>query len=210
MIKILIADGHALVRCGLKQIIEATTDIAVAGEATQGFEVVDKLRICDVDVVLVGMTIPGISGVDLIRRVRAEQPRLPVLVLSTCNDTHVVSRALRAGATGYVTKSSDPDVLLAAIRRLAGGGRFIDPKLVDAIVFKTHEGAAPPHELLSDREFQVLQTLAAGSSINDIARRFALSAKTISTHKMRLMQKLDLGNNVELIRYAIRHGLVPH
>jgi DNA-binding NarL/FixJ family response regulator len=208
MIKILIADGHALVRCGLKLIIGATTDIAVAGEAAQGFEVVDKLRICYVDLVLLDMTMPGISGVDLIRRVRAEQPRLPVLVLSTYNEAYVVSRALRAGAAGYVTKNSDADVLLAAIRRLAGGGRFIDPKLVDAIIFETHEGDAPPHEILSDRELQVLQILAAGRSINDIARRLALSAKTISTHKMRLMQKLGLGNNMELIRYAIRHGLV--
>jgi DNA-binding NarL/FixJ family response regulator len=208
MIKILISDGHAVVRCGLKQILAATTDIAIAGEAAQGFELIDKLRICHVDLVLLEMTMHGISGVDLIRRVRAEQPRLPVLVLSTCNEAHVVSRALRAGATGFVTKNSDPDVLLAAIRRLAGGGRFIDPKLVDAIIFETHAGDVPPHEILSDREFQVLQILAVGRSINDIARRLALSAKTISTHKMRLMQKLGLGNNVELIRYAIRHGLV--
>jgi len=207
MIKILIADGHAVVRCGLKQILAATTDIAIAGEAAQGFELIDKLRICHVDLVLLEMTMHGISGVDLIRRVRAEQPRLPVLVLSTCNEAHVVSRALRAGATGFVTKNSDPDVLLAAIRRLAGGGRFIDPKLVDAIIFETHAGDVPPHEILSDREFQVLQILAVGRSINDIARRLTLSAKTISTHKMRLMQKLGLSNNAELIRYAIRHGL---
>jgi DNA-binding NarL/FixJ family response regulator len=210
MIKILMADGHAVVRCGLKQIIAATTDIAVAGEATQGFELIDKLRLCHVDLVLLEMTMHGISGVDLIRRVRAEQPRLPVLVLSTYDEAHVVSRALRAGATGFVTKNSDPDVLLAAIRRLAGGGRFIDPKLVDAIVFQTHKGDTPPHELLSDREFQVLQILAAGCSINDIARRLAISAKTISTHKTRLMQKLGIGNNVELIRYALRHGLVSN
>ena len=208
MIKILIADGHAVVRCGLNQIIATTTDIAVAGEAAQGFELIDKLRICHVDLVLLEMTMHGISGVDLVRRVRAEQPRLPVLVLSTCNEAHVVSRALRAGANGFVAKNSDPDVLLAAIRRLASGGRFIDPKLVDAIVFETRAGDVPPHEMLSDREFQVLQTLAVGRSINDIARRLTLSAKTISTHKMRLMLKLGLGNNAELIRYAIRHGLV--
>ena len=208
MIKILIADGHAVVRCGLNQIIATTTDIAVAGEAAQGFELIDKLRICHVDLVLLEMTMHGISGVDLVRRVRAEQPRLPVLVFSTCSEVHVVSRALRAGANGFVAKNSDPDVLLAAIRRLASGGRFIDPKLVDAIVFETRAGDVPPHEILSDREFQVLQILAVGRSINDIARRLALSAKTISTHKMRLMLMLGLGNNAELIRYAIRHGLV--
>ncbi|MFP3567464.1 response regulator [Paraburkholderia sp. SIMBA_030] len=207
MIKILIADDHAIVRGGLKQIIATTTDIVVAGEAAQGSEVVDKLRVSHVDLLLLDMTMPGISGVDLIRRVRAEQPALPVLVLSIHNEAQVVSRALRAGATGYVTKDSDPEVLLAAIRKLAAGGRFIDPKLVDAIIFETHSGDAPPHNILSDREFQVLQMLALGKSINDIADTFSLSAKTISTHKMRLMQKLGLSNNAELIRYAIRHGL---
>jgi DNA-binding NarL/FixJ family response regulator len=207
MIKILIADDHAIVRGGLKQIIATTDDIVVTGEAAQGSEVVDKLRICEVDLLLLDMTMPGISGVDLIRRVRVEQPALPVLVLSIHNEAQVVSRALRAGATGYVTKDSDPDVLLAAIRKLAGGGRFIDPKLVDAIIFETHSGDAPPHEVLSDREFQVLQMLAAGTSINEIAETLALSAKTISTHKMRLMQKLGLANNAELILYTVRHGL---
>jgi DNA-binding NarL/FixJ family response regulator len=198
MIKILIADDHAIVRGGLKQIIATTADIVVSGEAAQGSEVVDKLRTCEIDLLLLDMTMPGISGVDLIRRVRAEQPSLPVLVLSIHNG---------AGATGYVTKDSDPEVLLTAIRKLASGGRFIDPKLVDAIIFETHSGDAPPHEILSDREFQVLQMLASGKSINDIAEGLALSAKTISTHKMRLMQKLGLANNAELIRYAIRHGL---
>ena len=207
MIKILIADDHAIVRGGLKQIIATTSDIVVNGEAAQGSEVVDKLRTCEIDLLLLDMTMPGISGVDLIRRVRAEQPALPVLVLSIHNEAQVVSRALRAGATGYVTKDSDPEVLLTAIRKLASGGRFIDPKLVDAIIFETHSGDAPPHEILSDREFQVLQMLASGKSINDIAEALALSAKTISTHKMRLMQKLGLTNNAELIRYAIRHGL---
>ncbi|TKC92308.1 response regulator transcription factor [Trinickia terrae] len=208
MIQILIADDHAIVRGGLKQIIATTTDIEVAGEAAHGAEVIDKLRVLQVDLLLLDMTMPGISGIGLIRRVRTEQPVLPILVLSIHNEAQVVSRALRAGATGYVTKDSDPEILLAAIRKLATGGRFIDPKLVDAIVFETHAGEAPPHEVLSDREFQVLQMLAAGKSINDIAESFALSAKTISTHKMRLMQKLNLGNNAELIRYAIKHGLV--
>ncbi|WOD16529.1 response regulator transcription factor [Paraburkholderia kirstenboschensis] len=208
MIRLLIADDHPLVRGGLKQIIETTPDIVVAGEAAQGSEVIENLRTCQVDLLLLDMTMPGISGVDLIRRVRAERPSLPVLVLSIHNEAQVVSRALRAGATGYVTKDSNPDVLLAAIRKLAEGGRFIDPKLVEGIVFEAYSGDAPPHEILSDREFQVLQMLALGKSLNEIADAFALSAKTISTHKMRLMQKLGLANNADLIRYAIRHGLV--
>ncbi|AUT76457.1 response regulator transcription factor [Paraburkholderia hospita] len=208
MIGILIADDHAIVRGGLRQIIATTSDIIVAAEAAHGGEVVDRLRSCPVDLLLLDMTMPGISVVDLIRRVRAEQPSLPVLVLSIHNEAQVASRALRAGATGYLTKDSDPDVLLAAIRKLADGGRFIDPKLVDAMVFDSPRSDVPPHEVLSDREFQVLQVLAAGRSINAIANAYALSAKTISTHKMRLMQKLGLSNNAEVVRYAIRHGLI--
>jgi DNA-binding NarL/FixJ family response regulator len=207
IIRILIADDHAIVRGGLKQIIATTADIVVAGEAAQGAEVIEKLRTCPVDLLLLDMTMPGISGVDLIRRVRTEHPALPVLVLSIHNEAQVVARAVRAGATGYVTKDSDPDILLAAIRKLAGGGRFIDPKLVDVMVFDTHSSDAAPHKILSDREFQVLHLLAAGKSINAIADVLVLSAKTISTHKMRLMQKLGIENNAELIRYAIRHGL---
>jgi DNA-binding NarL/FixJ family response regulator len=207
MIRILVADDHAIVRSGLKQIIATTADIEVAGEAAQGVEVIEKLRIWRVDLLLLDMTMPGISGVDLIRRVRTEYPALPVLVLSIHNEAQVVARAVRAGATGYVTKDSDPDILLSAIRKLAGGGRFIDPKLVDVMVFDTHSSDAAPHEILSDREFQVLHLLAAGKSINAIADVLVLSAKTISTHKMRLMQKLGIENNAELIRYAIKHGL---
>ena len=125
MIKILIADDHAIVRGGLKQIIATTTDIVVAGEAAQGAEVIEKLRMCQVDLLLLDMTMPGISGVDLIRRVRTKQPALPILVLSIHNEAQVVARAVRAGATGYVTKDSDPDILLAAIRKLAGGGPVV-------------------------------------------------------------------------------------
>ncbi|RZF29252.1 response regulator transcription factor [Paraburkholderia sp. UYCP14C] len=208
MIKILIADDHAIVRGGLKQIIATTADMIVVEETGHGSEVIDKLRSCDIDLLLLDMTMPGISGVDLIRRVRADRPALPLLVLSIHNEAQVASRALRAGATGYVTKDSDPEVLLAAIRKLADGGRFIDPKLVDAMVFEKHAGDVPPHEVLTDREFQVLQLIASGRSINDIAEACSLSAKTISTHKMRLMQKLGLSNNAEVIRYAMRHGLI--
>ncbi|ADG20738.1 response regulator [Paraburkholderia atlantica] len=208
MIRILIADDHAIVRGGLRQIIATTSDIVVVAEAAQGSEVIDGLRSRAVDLLLLDMTMPGISGIVLIRRVRAEHPSLPVLVLSIHDEAQVASRALRAGATGYLTKDSDPEVLLAAIRKLAEGGRFLDPKLVDALVFDTQRDDVPPHKVLSDREFQVLQMLAAGRSINEIAETCTLSAKTISTHKMRLMRKLGLSNNAELIRYAIRHGLI--
>lgn len=207
MIRILIADDHAIVRGGLKQIIATTTDIVAAGEATHGADVIDKVRQADLDLLLLDMTMPGLSGVDLVRRVRGDKPDLPILVLSMHNEGQVVSRALRAGAAGYVTKDSDPAILLSAIRKVAAGGRFIDPALVDAIVFEVGDSDKAPHECLSDREFQVLQKIVGGEAIGEIGASLNLSAKTISTHKMRLMQKLGVDNNADLIRYAIRHGL---
>jgi DNA-binding NarL/FixJ family response regulator len=209
MIRVLIADDHALVRGGLKQIIASTADIEVAGEATRGSEVLDKLRSgCDYQLLLLDMSMPGPAGIDLIRHLKAAQPDLPILVLSMHNEGQVVSRALRAGAAGYVTKDSEPEILLAAIRKVANGGRFLDPTLVDAMVFDTVGTDAPPHERLSDREFQVLQLLAKGHSLNEIGEMLNISAKTISSHKMRLMEKLGIDNNAALVRYAIRHHLV--
>lgn len=208
MLNILIADDHAIVRSGLRQIIATSADAIVAAEAATGAEVLDKLRRCSIDLVLLDMTMPGISGLDLIGRIRVEWPNLGILVLSMHNEAQLASRALKAGASGYVTKDSNPDILLAAITKVAEGGRFIDPRLVDALVFKFHIGGeAPPHEVLSNREFQVLHRLAAGESINDIARKLSLSAKTVSTHKLRLMKKLGLENNMELVRYALEHRL---
>ena len=208
MIRILVADDHALVRGGIRQIVATTADLEVAGEATRGPEVLDKVRGGDYQLLLLDMTMPGISGIDLIRHLKAARPELPILVLSMHNEGQVVLRALHAGAAGYVTKDSEPEILLAAIRKVAGGGRFIDPTLVDVVVFASGGADAPPHELLSDREFEVLQLLAGGRSLNEIAATLNISAKTISTHKMRLMQKLGLNNNADLVRYAVRHELV--
>lgn len=207
MIRVLIADDHTVVRSGLRQIVATAADMAVAGEAGNGSEVLAAVRGGGCDVVLMDMTMPGVCGVDLIRRVRSERPDLPVLVLSMHNEAQVVSRALRAGAAGYLTKDCETDVLIAAIRKVAGGGRFLDPTLVEAVVFVGSGSEAPPHEALSDREFQVLQLVAAGLSLADIGERLNISAKTVSTHKQRLMEKLGIDNNAELVRYAIRHGL---
>jgi DNA-binding NarL/FixJ family response regulator len=207
VIRVLIADDHAIVRGGIKQIIATTTDIVVADEAVHGLEVIDKVRATKCDLLLLDMTMPGISGIALLHRLRSTQPKLPILVLSMHDEAQIVARALRAGANGYATKDSDPDILLDAIRKLVTGGRFIDPKLVDAIVFDAPSADLPGPEVLSDREFQVLQMLAAGQSINDIANTLARSAKTISTHKKRLMEKLEITNNADLIHYAIAHHL---
>ncbi len=208
MIRVLIADDHAIVRGGLKQIVATTADIVVAGEATQGDEVLRQVAAGAIDLLLLDMAMPGPSGVDLIRRVLAERPGLPILVLSMHNEGQIVTRALKAGAAGYVTKDSEPEILLAAIRKIAGGGRFIDPTLVDTVVFESVRADGDPHELLTDRELQVLQLLAAGHAVGDIADRLHLSPKTVSTHKARLMEKLGIDNNADLVRYAIRYNLV--
>ncbi len=208
MIRLMIAEDHAMVRGGLRQIFATTGDIVVAGEATDGAELLDKLNGMELDLLLLDLTMPGISGADLIRRVHARRPELPILILSMHNEGQVVSRALHAGAAGYVTKDSEPEVLLSAIRKVAAGKNFIDPALVDAMVFEASESDRPPHEALSEREFQVLQMIAAGHSINNIGESLNLSAKTISTHKMRLMQKLGVKNNAALIGYAMKHGLL--
>jgi DNA-binding NarL/FixJ family response regulator len=206
MIRIIIADDHAIVRGGLKQIIATTTDIIVVSEATQGSEVLEQWQQIPCEMLLLDMTMPGISGVELIRRLHADKPSLPILVLSMHNEGQIVARALRAGAAGYVTKGSEPEILLSAIRKVASGGKFIDPALVETMVFNVGSDDVP-HEVLSERELQVLKMIAAGCALGNIAEQLHVSPKTISTHKMRLMQKLRIDNNADLIRYATKHGL---
>lgn len=208
MIKVLIADDHAIMRAGLRQILTATADMVVAGEATHGQSVLEQLKLLECHVILLDMSMPGLSGLDLIRRLRIDRPKLPILVLSMHNEGQIVTRALRAGASGYMTKDSDPNVLLTAIRKVARGGKFIDPALVDSVVLDIGDVKMNENRQLTDREFQVLQMIAAGHTINKIAESLYLSAKTVSTHKIRLMRKLGIDNNADLIRYAIQHGLV--
>ena len=208
MIRLLLADDHTIVRNGLKQIMAGTTDIVVAGEASSGAEVLEIARKIKFDLLLLDLNMPGVSGPDLIRRVLAENQLVRILVLSMHNESQVVSRALQAGACGYVTKDSDQEILISAIRAVAAGGKFIDPALVEAMVFGDIESNSSPHNVLSDRELQVLHMVAAGHKVGAIADTLYLSAKTISTHKANLMQKLNIKNNADLVRYAIRHNLV--
>lgn len=209
MIKLLIADDHAIVREGLKQLFALCPDVSVAGEAVNGAQVLDALRGGGIDLVLLDMNMPGVSGVDLITRIRAHHERLPVLVLSMHNEPQIARRALGAGASGYLTKDNDPETLMAAVRKVAAGGRFIDPALAEMMVFEINgEGERPPHEQLSDRELHILRLLVKGRSVNDIADELSISNKTVSTHKARLMQKLGFQNNAELVRYGLDHGLV--
>lgn len=208
MIRLLLADDHAIVRSGLKQIFALQPDLAVAAEATNGSEVLERLRGEPFDVLLLDLNMPGISGADLITRVRAHQPDLPILVLSMHNEAQVASRALKAGANGYITKDCEPDVLLAAIRKVATHGRYISPEIAEKLVFDaTSPVHALPHHRLSDRELEVFRLLSSGLGVNDIATQLTISNKTVSTHKTRLMEKLNATSVADLVRYALAHNL---
>ena len=209
MIRVLLADDHAIVRSGLKQLLLLADDIQVAGEATDGGQVMDKLRAERFDLILLDMNMPGISGIDLIARIRLQALKTPILVLSMRNEIEMVRRTLGAGANGYLTKSNEPEVLLTAIRKTAAGKRFIDPLLVDDMVFSLVEpDLRPAHEQLSDREFHIFRLLALGRTVNEIASELAISNKTVSTHKARLMQKMNLTSNADIVRYGVEHGLI--
>lgn len=217
MIRILVADDHTIVREGLKQIIAKQVDLTVAGEAANGNDVLRMVREQEWDVLVTDMSMPGRNGLELIKLVKQERPQLPVLVLSMYDEEQYAVRAIRAGASGYLNKESASEQLVAAIRKIASGGVHASEAVTQAL-FSTLRSArgqaaasgAPRalHEQLSDRELQVLQLIAGGKSITEIATLLALSPKTVSTHKSRLLEKMHLGNQAELIRYAIEHRLV--
>jgi DNA-binding NarL/FixJ family response regulator len=208
MIRILLADDHALVREGLKNLFARFPDIDVAAEAINGAQVLDALRHERFDLLLLDMTMPGIAGTDLIARVLAHEAHPPILVLTMHNEPQIARRALAAGAAGYLTKDNDTAILLAAIRKVAGGGRFIDPVIAEAMAFDTNNPTASgSHDHLSDREFQIMCQLAKGNSVNMIAAELAISNKTVSTHKARMMEKMRFTSNADLVKYAVAQGL---
>ena len=209
MIRILIADDHPVVREGLKQIISKASDMQVSAEATDGHEV-SKLATADTcDVVLLDINLPRRDGFDVLRQLRQECPKLPVLVLSVYPEDQLGVRSLRAGAAGYMNKESAPKELISAIRKVCGGGKYVSPylaeKLASAVSTDQH---AQPHELLTDREYQVFRMIASGMTANEIADRLSLSVKTIRTYRDRLLQKMNLKNDVELTHYALNNNLV--
>jgi DNA-binding NarL/FixJ family response regulator len=209
MIRLLLADDHAIVRSGLKQIFAMHADIMVAGEATSGSEVLAQLRQQPVDLLLLDLNMPGPSGADLITRVKAHQTDLPILVLSMHNEPQVAARVLKAGANGYITKDCEPDVLLAAIRKVAAHGRYIAPEIAEKMAFDAASAnGSLPHHRMTDRELEVFHLLITGLGVNDIAHRLTLSNKTVSTHKTRLMEKLGCISLADLMRYAMAHSLL--
>lgn len=209
MIRILLADDHAIIRDGLRQIFAETGDLQVAGEAASGHEVLARVREADWDILLLDLSMPGKSGLELIKQIKAEKPRLPILVLSMHEPEQYAQRALRAGAAGYLNKDSDAPQLIEVVRKVARGGVFVSPEVAEQMA----RGLMPdaerlPHSLLSDREFQVFRLIAGGTAITDIAWQLSLSVKTVSTHKTRIMQKMNLANHTELVRYALDHRLL--
>ncbi|MSS73132.1 MAG: response regulator transcription factor [Candidatus Latescibacteria bacterium] len=207
--KILIADDHAVVREGLKRILAETPDLVVGGEAGNGQEVLDRVRGEGLGLVLLDISMPGLSGLDVLKQVKQEQPDLPVLVLSIYPEDQYAVRVLKAGASGYLTKDSAPDRLIEAIRRIAMGGKYVSPSLAEKLVTDLAEGLERPlHELLSDREYQVLCMIASGKTIKEISTELSLSVKTVSTYRIRLLEKLNMKNNSELTHYALQRGLV--
>lgn len=204
MIRVLIADDHKIVRDGLKGILAATTDIEVAAEAAGGDEALALVRANDYDVALIDMSMPGLSGIDLVKRLRAEKPKLRLLVLSMHGEHQYAARALKAGAAGYLTKDSASEQLLGAIRKVAAGGVHISEAAAASLVSQQKA----PHEALSDREFEVMRLLVEGLGPTEIGERLHLSVKTVSTHKTRILEKLNLGSTAELVRYAMEHKLL--
>lgn len=208
-VQVVIADDHSILRSGLTQLLNSHDDLTVVGEAADGESLLQVIPRVAADVLLLDLSMPGLSGVELIRRIQATAPHLPILVLSMHVEAPIVGRVLRAGAAGYITKDCDAMELVFAVRKVAAKGHYIDPSLVESVVFQGG-GASEvglPHEQLSARELQVLERVAAGCPLGQIADELHLSPKTVSTHKMRLMQKLELQTNADLLKYAVRHGL---
>jgi len=205
MIRILLVDDHSIVRDGLKRILAATADLEVAGEAASGEAALALVKANDYDVAMLDMSMPGLSGTDLIKRLKLEKPRLRILVLSMHGEQQYAARALKAGASGYLNKDSASELLLGALRKIAAGGVHIGEAAAASLL---QSGNKPAHETLSDREFEVLRLLVDGLGPTEIGERLHLSVKTVSTHKTRILEKLNVKSTAELVRYAIENRLL--
>lgn len=209
MIKILIADDHAIVREGLKQIVADTSDMIVTAEASDGHEVLALISQDNYDVVVLDMAMPGLTGLDILKQIKRETPELPVLILSVHPEEQYAVRALKAGASGYLTKERAPDELITAIRKVSMGGKYITSSLAEKLAFELEVDAEkPPHKTLSDREFQVMCMIAKGRTIKNIAEELFLSPKTVSTYRSRILEKMKMKSNEELTHYVINNHLI--
>jgi DNA-binding NarL/FixJ family response regulator len=209
VIRVLVADDHPVVRAGLRQILAEAPDITVVGEAADGPAVVDQAVGTRPDVVLLDVTMPGTGFITLVRNLKRSHPRMALLVLSVHPEDQYAVRAFRAGAAGYLSKERSPELLLAAIRKVASGGRYVPESVVERLVTRLDSDAsgAEPHEALSDREYEVLCLLGGGRTVSDVAATLKLSPKTVSTFRTRILRKMRLRSNAELIRYTLEHEL---
>ena len=208
MIGVFIADDHPVVRQGIRQIVAATEDITVVDEATTGHEALQRLADVQCDLVLLDLSLPDIDGLDLLKQLKREHPQRPILLLTMHSEDQFALRALKAGASGYLTKESAPAELVGAVRKVVAGGRYISQRLAESLA--AHLGPdseKPVHERLSDREYQVLRLIAAGRSTRDISTQLSLSSKTVSTYRARLLDKMGMKTSAELMAYAVRHHL---
>lgn len=211
MIRLLMAEDHALLRSGLKKILSAHGGIEVVGEAAHGSEVLEQVRALPLDILLLDLNMPGLSGPDLISRVRIQCPALPILVLTMHNTAAIAIRTLKAGASGFITKDSEPEVLLHAIEKVARGGKFIAPDVAEQMAFESaghSDGSA--HQKLTNREMDVFRRITGGTSLSEIASDMCISSKTVSTHKARLMEKLGASSTADLVLYAVEHDLLDN
>jgi len=209
MIRILIADDHAIVREGLKQVVADTTDLIVTGEADNGRETLKLVRNGDFDVVLLDIAMPGRGGLDTLKQLKQERPELPVLILSMHPEEQYAVRALKSGAAGYLTKASAPDELIKAIKKIYMGRKYINSSLAEKLALDLEvDMDKPPHEGLSNREFQVICMIASGQTVKEIAEELCLSTNTISTYRVRVLEKMRMNTNSELTHYAVKNQLI--
>ena len=207
-LRILIVDDHPIVRQGLKQILSDAADVGAIGEAADGQQALDLVRQGDWDAVVLDIGLPGRGGIEVLKDIKHERPRLPVLILSMHPEDQYAIRALRAGAGGYLTKEAATEKLLEAIRKITTGGRFITADLAERLAMELTVDVGPPHASLSDREFEVLRLIASGLSVGDIADRMSLSVKTVSTYRARILEKMRMKNNAELMQYVLSNHLL--
>ena len=207
--RVLIADDHPVVRQGLKQILMSDPDVVVSGEARDGDEALDLARRVDWDIAIIDFSMPGVHGLDLIGEIKREFPTRPVLVLSMHPEGVHATRVLKAGGAGYLNKESAAQELNTAIKKVASGGKYLSPALSERLALDLAlESRKPPHESLSDHEYRIMWLLASGKAIGQIAREMSLSPSTVSTYRTRILKKLGLSSNAELVRYAVSHCLV--
>jgi len=209
MMRILIVDDHAIVRRGLRDLLSDEFHGAAFGEASDAQQALEQLRKKEWDVALLDIALPGKSGLDLLKELKTEWPKLPVLILSAHPEDQFAVRALKAGAGGYMTKESAPEELAKALRKIMAGGRYVSPALAEMLALGvTKDLTRTPHETLSDREYEVMSRIASGKTVTEIAEELSLSPKTISTYRTRVLEKLGLKNSAAIVQYVIRNGLV--